>query len=401
MKLKKLFILITASLLLLCQVVSADSNVLTREGAIAQAIERSTDLQSKTNMINRLERNYRETITSSRGVGDLLNLDERFRKLSRRSDNLTPEEQIEYNMLSSMFSKYMTFDERYNLELSSQLNDDNLLYSVNLNKSILDSAKNNIVISVYQAFNSLAKLDSSVSSKQGLIGNLERNLSSAQTKYKLGKTSYNDLTQISLNLKQARVELNKLLYQRNIAVLNLNKLIGEPYDKKYNEYKIDNQQNNIALKNLDESTKQALENRSDIKNATSYVELKQKQFDITKDTYYFDTNLTHKNALLELESAKNDLELLKLKVQLDVSGSYEQLENQINLVESTKQNMQVASKRYEEAQLKYKQGSVTDLVLANANTQYVLSKIQYENAKLDCEVIKLKLDSTCGLSLYK
>ncbi len=400
LKLNRLLSVLIIITLILGNLVYAEYNVLTESVALKSALENSNDILKYSNAIKLLERDYREAVISSRSMKEVLELDERLTRLSRKTTR-TPEEEIEYQMLNSMFSDYMSMQERLNLTINSELSASNVEYMLNINRNLLQSSKNNTIIVTYTAYNELSKTEDSIKIKKALITNMENNFSSAKLKYSQGKISKNDLNLIELNIQKAKIELNKLLSQKEKNVIQIHKVIGLPLDNKYSEYKNENIPENITIDSLQEYIDMALINREDIKNAKKFYEIKQKEFEITKQYYYFETNVKHKEALVELSSAENELETIKLELQLQVMDAFNRFESQLNNQAKTKISYNLAETKLKEMQNKQKLGLITEYQLSSAYIDHSQSHIQYLSTTKDTWLAKLNLDIVCGIAVDK
>lgn len=375
MTIKRICALVLVLLLLegLFSGVSANGNLLSLDNAVEAALANSPEITKYNNAITKLERQYREAVVSSRNIEDLLN---------------------------SIHKESLSEEEKYELNLSSQLNDDNIEYIINTNKAMLQLSKNNIVLQLNQLFMQWRKINGSINNQNLLISSLERNLYTAKTKLALGKVSTKSVEQLGIKLQSAKVELNNLKRQKSSIEISINKLTDEPVNKRYDEYTINKQMPSLNPGNADNYVAAAIDNRLDIKAALKLYEVKKSSFDITKQYYYFDTNINNKSAWIDMNDALDKLESTKLQAQIQVLNAYEQLESQLNTIESNKQAMEASLSRYNEAQKKINMGLVTELELSNAQIEYIKSKDKYESSLNDGWYKKLQLDNACGTKLY-
>lgn len=396
-KWKFAYILLVIIVLTNCIVYGSNYDI-TKDIAIEKALKASQELIIRNNLIQKLERDYNDAVIESRSIKDLLYMDERLWHLTHKNDK-TFEENMEYQILKSLLSEPMTETDAFQLTLASEINADNIRYAINVNKAILSSTRNSIVFNIYQQFISLDKINGNIENQRSLIINLEKSFDTAEKKFKYGKISNNDLKLLSLQLNKEKVVLSRLLIQREIMVSTIQKYIGESNDKKYSAYKIEMPIINISARELSDYKEDAFSDRVDLANAIQYSELKKRKFEITKRNYYYETNINHINALIELNDAQNKLDNLYIDVEQQVLNAYELLLNQINLIESNRQNYEISELKYNEAQERYRLGLFTELQLSKANIEYIQSKTNYENAKKEGLLKKLSLDNICGLSL--
>jgi hypothetical protein len=395
-KLKRIFSMILVLIIATSTLVFAEDNALTVQDAIKTAMANSVDIMKYTNSIATLERNHREAIISSRQVDDLLEMDDRFRKLSRRSTR-TPEEEMEFQMLASILKDYMSFEQRLNLEISSELSPSNMEYMVNVNKGLLKSTKDNIYLTIYRNFNNISKIEDSIMIKNSLISNLESNLRYATAKFSLGKLSSNSLSLIKLDMQKAKIELNKLQIEKQKYIIELNKNLGIPLDSIHAKYVNDEIPKDITAKSLQEYTALAFTNRDDVMSAKKYYEIKQKEYDITKIYYYYDTEVAHMNAQVALNDAKDKLDSTEINAQIQVMNAYNSFQSQLTNHEKNKISRDLNEKTLQETRSRYNLGLTTELELNKANINYSQSQLAYLSSARDTWLAKLNLDLACGI----
>lgn len=400
LKLNRLLSVLIIITLILGNLVYAEYSVLNESDALESALKNSTDILEYSNAIKLLERDYRQAVISSRSMKKVLEMDERLSQLATKTTR-TPEEEIEYQMLDSMLPDYMSMQDRLNLAINSELSTSNIEYILNINRNLLQSSKNNAIIATYTAYNELSKTEASIKIKQALISNMENNFREANLKYSQGKISTKDINLIGLNIQKAKIELSKLRSQKEKNIIQIHKVIGVPLDSKYNEYKNEDVPEIITIDNLQKYIDLALVNREEIKNAKKFYEIKQKEYEITKKYYYFETNVNHKEALIELKSAENALETTKLELQLQVMDTFNRFETQLNNLEKTKINFDLAEAKLKEMKSKHKLGLITEYQLSSAYVDHSQSHIQYLNTTKDTWLAKLNLDIVCGIAVDK
>jgi len=396
-KLKRFVSAILVLIMTTTTFVFAGGTVLTMQDAIKTAVDNSVDITKYSNAIQKYEREYRESIVSSRQMKDLLELDDRFRKLSRKGDNRTPQENAEHRALYLMFEDYMSFEERLNLEIASELTPSNMEYLINVHKSLLKSAKDNVYLSVYGSFNKIAKINDSIMIKTSLINNLESNYKIATAKNSLGKLSNNSLKLIGYDLQKSKIELSKLKSEKQKLIFDLNRILGIPLDTTYDNYSNEQSAKEMVAKKPEEYLLLAFTNRDDVKSAQQYYEIKQKEFDITKIYYLMETEVAHMNALVALNDAKNKLDNTKMNVQLQVTNAYNNFQSQLNNLEKSKINRDLNERLLQDTKQKYNLGLTTELELNKANINYSQSQLTYLTTSRDAWLAKLNLDLACGI----
>jgi hypothetical protein len=396
-KLKRIFSTMLVLTIATSTLVFADNNAFTMEDAIKTATANSLEVKRYTSAITRYERDINEAIISSRQLKDTLEMDERFRKLSQRGANRTVEEDNEFFMLQAALGSYMSFSQRLEMTKQSELGATNMEYMLNVSKNSLVTAKNNLYISVYKGFNSVVDAENAITIKSALIANLERDHKAATAKYAQGKLSLNNLKLVALGLEKAKIELNTLQLEKKKKIIELNKIlkvaVGTTYDK-YAKYDV---QGDISLKPMQEYIDLALTSREDIKSAKKSLEIKQKEYDLTKVDFFYETSSTNLNAYIGLTNAKTQLENTEINAQLQVISSYNNLQNQLTNLQKAKLDLDLQDRNLLETKIRYSLGLTTELEVSNANAEYSQSQLDYLSASREAWLAKLNLEVNCGI----
>lgn len=377
-------------------IVFADSNAFTMDDAIKTATGNSLEVKKYTSAIKRYERDINEAIISSRQLDDTLEMDERFRKLSKKP-NRTVEEDNEFFMLRAALGHYMTFSQRLEMTKQSELGATNMEYMLDVSKSSLNTAKNNIYISVYKTFNNVVAAEDAITIKSTLVANLENDYKAATAKYALGKLSLNSFNLIKFELQRAKIELNTLQLEKKKAIIELNKMLKVAPGTIYNKYAKYNAQGDISIKPMQEYLNLALANREDIKSAKKSLEIKQKEYELTKEYFYYETSSTNVNAYVSLANAKTQLENTEINVQLQIISAYNSFQNQLTNLEKSKLELDLQSRNLQETKSRYSLGLTTELEVSNANVNYTQSQLDYLSASNEAWLAKLNLEINCGI----
>jgi hypothetical protein len=394
-KVKRIFSALLIFILAASSMVYADDNSLTVADAVKIATDASLQVMQYTNAIVRYQRDYADSLATSRQINDMLDMDARFRKLSMK-DSRTPEEEAEYQILSTMLKKYMSASERLNMTITSELTPSNMEYMLNVNKALLKSTKENIYLSVYKAFNNITKADDAIRVKTSLITNLENNYKIAILKYNQGKLSSNGLKTMELELQKARIELNTLQVQKKQTIIGFNKLLGKPLEYQYSEYINDIVPENIPMKTLQEYINLAYENNDDFKDAKQSFEIAKKKYELTTGLYPYDTSTNNMSAYIDYNNAKNQYDTADINLQLQVRSVFTSFQNQLTNLERNKVNLGLQDTKLSEIKSKYNLGLATELDVNDAYTSYYESQLNYLSSTRDTWLAKLNLDLVCG-----
>ncbi|HYE09001.1 MAG TPA: TolC family protein, partial [Patescibacteria group bacterium] len=350
-----------------------------------------------TNAVARYQRNYADALASSRQMKDMLEIDRRFRKLSNMTSR-TPAEEAEYQMLSSMFKKYMSASERLDMEVSGALAPSNMEYMLNVNKALLESAKENIYLTVYKSFNNITKAEDAIRVKSSLISNLETNYKAATAKYAQGKLSLNSLKTIELELQKAKIELNTLQTEKKKLLIQFNVILGMPLDHQYSSYVNEAVPETITMKTLQEYIDIAYANNASYKTAKQSFEIKKNEYELITGFYVYETNQKNMSAYIAYNEAKDQFETTEVNIQLQVMNAANSLQNQLTNLEKSKIALDLQERNLQEVKSKYSLGLTTELQVSEANISYYKSQLDYLSAARDTWLTKLNLDLACGIA---
>lgn len=396
-KLKRIFSAMLVLVIATSTLAYAEDNTLTVQNAVKTATEKSLEVMKYTNAVARYHKNYADALASSRQTKDMLELDARFRKLSKMTSR-TPTEDAEYQMLSEMLLRYMSTTERLDMEISGKLTPSNVDYMLNVNKALLESAKENIYLTVYKSFNNITKAENAVRVKSELVSNLETNYKAATAKYALGKLSTNSFNIIELELQKSKVELNTLYTEKMKMLISLNVLLGTPLESQYSNYINEEVPENITMKTLQEYIDLAYANNDNYKTAQQSLEIKKKEYEMVTGFYVYETSTENATAYIEYNEAKDQFETTEINLQLQVMNSVNSFQNQMTNLEKSKITLDLQDRNLQEVKLKYSLGLATELEVSGANISYYQSQLDYLSAARDTWLAKLNLDLACGIA---
>jgi outer membrane protein TolC len=187
--------------------------------------------------------------------------------------------------------------------------------------------------------------------------------------------------------------------QRNfdMTLINLNKTIGEPVDKKYISYSSDNMSIMTAIKPYDEYLSDAMKNRAEILNAELGYKLKKIEYDLTKAAYPLESDIHNSDAKFAMDDAYNTLEAAKIDLEIEIASAYKELEKRLKNWESSEKLYQSAQENYKGVVSKYSMNMVTEKVLTDANISLAKAEMQLKNARRDLWIQQLKMEYASGI----
>ena len=396
-KLKRIFSAILILIIATSNLVYAEDNTLTVQIAVKTATEKSLEVMKYTNAVTRYQRDYADSLASSRQIKDMLEIDARFRKLSNKTSR-TPAEEAEYQMLSAMLKKYMSASQRLDLTISSELTPSNMEYMLNVNKALLESAKENIYLTVYKSFNNITKAEDSIRVKSALVSNLETNYKAATAKYAQGKLSSNSFNKIGLELQKSKIELNTLQTEKKKIIIGLNLILKMPLEYQYNNYINEVVPESITMKTLQEYIDLAYASNDNYKTAQQSFEIKKKEYEMLTGFYPYETSTKNMSAYIEYNEAKDQFETTEINLQLQVMNSVSSFQSQLTNLEKNKITLDLQDRNLQEVKSKYSLGLATELEVSEANISYYQSQLNYLSTARDTWLAKLNLDLTCGIA---
>lgn len=377
--------------------VYAEGNTLTVQSAVKTATEKSLEVMKYNNAIGRYQRDYADALASSRQIKDMLEIDARLRKLTNKTSR-TPAEEAEYQILSSMFNKYMSASERLDMEISGALAPNNMEYMLNVNKALLESTKENIYLTVYKSFNNITKADDSIRIKSSLISNLETNYKAATAKYAQGKLSINSFNIIKLELQKAKIELNTLQIEKKKIFIDLNVSLGMPLESQYSDYINEKVPETITMKTLQEYIDLAFANNDNYKTAQQSYAIKKKEYEMLTGFYVYETGAKNMGAYIKYNEAKNQFDTTEINLQLQVMNSVNSFQGQLTNLEKSKISLDLQDRNLKDIKSRYNLGLATELEVSEANINYYKSQLDNLSATRDTWLTKLNLDLTCGIA---
>jgi outer membrane protein TolC len=261
----------------------------------------------------------------------------------------------------------------------------------------LQTLENTVRLQAYEQYINLLKIDYSVSVQEQLVQSLERSFKQAEKKYNSGQISKIDYRASELNLKKAKLELQKYQRSEQTLIMMLNQAMGRPVKTTYEKLIDENIMPDTNLGELDQYLNNALSYRGEIQNNKQYLTVLKKDYDISKVSHPLDSDIFHKEFEYKIDEATNNMEIQKLNVQLETMSAYKELERKYLGVKGSEKSLELANIELSNLTNMYKQGKLSVLDYMNANISHSQSRIQTRSTQLDLWLYQKKLESATGV----
>lgn len=296
----------------------------------------------------------------------------------------------------------------------------------------LEKAKQQIKLDATTGYYGILQARNSVKVAQESVDSLAEHLKNVQAQYDVGTVAKADVLRSEVELANAQQTLIKAQNSYELAVSNLNNVIGLPLgteltikdELKYQKYPL----------SLDESIQYALNNRPDIAVANIAVESAQKNIQIAKagnrpsvsasaaTGWYdndlpgadnnswsigvtatwnvFDSGLTKSQinqANAALEKAKEQARQTSDSVQLEVRSAYLSMKEAEKRIETSQVAVAQAQEDFKIAQVRYSAGVGTNIDVLDAQVALTTAKNNYNQALYDYNTSKATLEKAMGV----
>lgn len=269
-------------------------------------------------------------------------------------------------------------------------------YLKNVGENNLDVTQNAVRLSAYTVYMNVLKAKYAVDIQRELLTNLKRDLDKSKLMLDKGMISKTNYRLVEINYRKSELTLQK--YERNYesALMGLNNLMGEDIDTKYLKIIDEGIDPGYELGSVDEYINMALSFRSEVKNAQSSLELKEKEFEYGKTQVQprYDVYLEETQA--SIDSAKNSLEDAKVSVELNVIKAYDDADKAVKNAVSLKKLYEAAEGNFKIAENKFKNNMISMYEFENARINLAQSKMQLKMAELDAWLYEAKLNMASG-----
>ena len=273
------------------------------------------------------------------------------------------------------------------------------------------------------------------------IQTVNAHLEDVQNFFKQGLATQNDVLKVQVQLSQVQLQQIDAMNGVRLAMLNLNNVIGLPLSteiKLHDSVSVDDL-NNQMNKSIDQFVEEAMKNRPELKAMKLRVDATGKgvtaakgdwypqvflsgEYDYakpnqrllpTQNKFYGTWNVSvgvsyslwnwgatidkTQQAEAGLEQAKDNLNLLKDAVTLDVNQSYYNLVKSREKITVARQTVKQAEENYRITDEKFKQGLTLNSELLDAEVALTQARTDYVQALADYELSIAKMDRAIGI----
>lgn len=237
-------------------------------------------------------------------------------------------------------------------------------------------AKKQTAIQVETDYYSALKAENLLKVNEVSVQRAKDQLSLVQKKFAAGTSAKTDVNRAEISLASAQADLINAQRSLKTAQVAFNQVLGVDVDETFTLTQV-LEEEKVTVPDLAEVTKQAQENRLDIKKAENSVKIAQMNYDL--GAAWLASNVSSvKNYKTQLESAKLDLLDVQQQVKADVISTIFNLEKTNEVVDLMSKNLDQAKQNYSLAQKRYQigVGTYSDVLdasvdLANADANYI------------------------------
>lgn len=369
---RKLIGLILTILMLLGTGVLAESNILTLEDALNQAVANSKQLKIDDLSIQNAQKVYDQaqkdsdkiymtTVENAKWFVPDANKDKGYVSTQRKAKDLTPT-QRKYDWNAAIKNK------------------------------VLDEAS--IKLNIYNIYYALIKAQDDTKIKSDIADITGRELKSIEVKYRKGLVSKNDYKLAQIAKKNADIQLKLAQRVQKRLITKFYKQMSDGYKPDVKDLVKNLDYKDLSDVNVEDGIKKALDNRLEVYTASEAVTLKELEFDII-DQYYDEGDIEYKDILNSLEDSKLSLDTTKMDIEFEIRTAYINLQNILDTIEINKEEVKKSEISYSVIKTKKNIGMATvlevdevKLSLNKANKTLNDSIIDYIIARYQFEVVQ-------------
>lgn len=268
------------------------------------------------------------------------------------------------------------------------------LYEYNNAKEV---AKNQAKFSIYKEYETLLNDKDSLDLEQIKLNNAKDNLTKAQLQLKLGTIASADEKAQEAKYAAEQAQFNQVQRQYNIETMNMNHTLSLPLDTTYKTLLKDKLTPSPYIRSYDDYNADALKNRFEVLNGNENIKLMKSEFDTTRGIDPYTMDAPYKIANYNWEMAKEQLDIQKINISLEINNLYNDLQVKSKQIDSLTDNYNLTSDQYKEALLKYNVGVMSKL----DKDQYYINMLTAQNslksAQRDIWLAQIKINYACGL----
>lgn len=313
--------------------------------------------------------------------------------------------------------------------------------SLNASELTLESTKQSIKAKTQAAYYNALNCRNQIAVSQNSVKTLEEHLRNVNAQYTAGTVAKSDLLASEVQLSNAQLNLVSSQNNYDLAIANLNNIVGVPSGTKLN---LKDELGYIPYEiSLEQCSEYAQQNRPDILAADYNVKIAEAQRDVAAsgnlpkvsasvsksiagerafgeddnpaDAFYsqnswyaglgiswdiFDNNVTQakvKQAKAAIEKAKEAAQQARDTGDLEVRTAYLNLTSAEKSIETAKVAVEKAQEDYKIAQVRYSAGVGTNLDVMDAEEKLTAAQSKYYNTLYQYNNSKADLDRAMGL----
>lgn len=268
------------------------------------------------------------------------------------------------------------------------------LYKYNNAKEV---AKNQARFSIYKEYETLLNDKSNLDLEQIKLNNARDNLNTAKLQLSLGTISPADEKAQEAKYAKEQANFNQIQRQYDAETMNMNKTLNLPLDTTYKVLLKDKLTPSPYIRSYDDYDEYALKNRFEVLNGNEYIKLMKFEFDTTRGIDPYTMDAPYKIARYNWQMAKDQLDIQKINISLEINNLYNDLQNKSKQIDSLRDSYNLAYDQYNKALLKYNAGVMSKL----DKDQYYINMLAADNSlksgERDVWLAQIKLNYACGL----
>lgn len=262
-----------------------------------------------------------------------------------------------------------------------------------------ETLKNTVKQGMRQLYDGILSLNEGLTLQEELYRVQEKQNAEMLEKFKEGQVSELDVYTSQTGLEQTRLGIDKtrrtienmeMTLKRQTGIDITRRIELKPYEGRIKE-----------PLSYDEYLDKALEERSEIVTVKKELEVKNKEFDITKQYITDTSSLDWQEAQIGVNEKNLSLVVAVRNVTVDIRTKYNDVLEKKAAIEAARQKEINARNQYAQLMDRYEQGdaSITQLVLLNANVGLIQAETAYKKALRDYDsaLYSLELASNEGI----
>ena len=268
---------------------------------------------------------------------------------------------------------------------------ENMMTQVTNGQAVVTNA---VRLSAYSEYMNLLKADYALNTQADLMNSFYEDYKKARLQQEQGSITEYELKLAEIAYEQARYNYLSAQNSRESAVMGINNMMGEDIAKKYAVLQDNNITPSSQIKTLAEYTDLALANRVEIANKQNTLDLKKEQF--RYDRAALPTEFDVQQQEYEIENLENELALVRIDVQQNISELYTGLESAMKKLDAMKYLAKQAEENYAAAQTSYENSLISLNDLNNAKVAKAQADINLKDAELDAWLVQTTMGMACN-----